>query len=80
MRVPGTPYNIDLTSPLPPCEWQCIAAAWWRFELQDGGRSGTFATDRPVHQNHRPARMTQAGVPPFKFFRRCGNRYRPNAM
>ena len=31
---------------------------WWRFELQDGGRSGTFATDRPVHQNLRPARMT----------------------
>lgn len=32
--------------------------AWWRFELQDGGRSETFATDRPVHQNLRPARMT----------------------
>ena len=28
---------------------------WWQFDLQDGGRHGTLATDRPVHQNYRHA-------------------------
>ena len=37
MRVPGTPYNIDLTSPRPPCEWQCIAAV--RVEIDEAARN-----------------------------------------